>query len=200
MKQLDASMQPNELDILRDSRQEVAEFLRLGRKWGFFTLAEKTSEKAGREILSNAYMPESNLATLIKGRDPSSLAAIEKMVDEGLKENQKYLAHLLILRIEDMYKKESKDHGTVALNAGDAEKMLENEQDPANYLRWVNVPAPTHAVPDWFQVIEKNGMGPADLDMIYARMDEENVKLSADGVTEVVSREHDAIMKTSDAE
>jgi hypothetical protein len=194
MKQLDASMQPNELDILRDSRQEVSEFLRLGRKWGFFELAEKTSAKAGREVLANAHMPESNLAALIGGRNAMSIAAIEKMVDEGLGRDPKYVASLLISRINDLYRHESAEHGTVALTSGSAAEKLTREQDPGNYLRWVNTPAPVHAVPAWFHIIDKYCMGPADLEMIYTLMDEGSVAVVADAT----SMHHEALMKATD--
>ena len=190
LRQLDASMQPAELEMLRTSRQEVSEFLRLGRKWGFFALAPKTSEKAGREVLANAHMPESNLAALIGGRDPTSLAAIEKMADEGLAKDPKYVASLLISRIKDLYRKESAEHGTVALDGGDAAEMLAKEQDPSLYLRWVHTPAPIHAVPAWFQVMKKYGMGPADLEMLYARMNAQNDEVHAKNVDTMTAAQH----------
>lgn len=176
MKQLDASMEHDELTILQTNRHEVSEFLRLGRKWGFFALAPKTSESAGREVLMNNFMPESNLAALIGGRDQMSLASIEGTIDVGLAEDPKYAASFFISRINGLQNRESEQYGTVALDAGDALKMLVKEADPTQFLRWVNVPAPEHAVPDWFHVIEKYGMGPEDLDMIFAWLDSKSSK------------------------
>ncbi len=195
LRQLDASMQRDELDLLRTSRQEVSDYLRLGRKWGFFALAPKTSERAGREVLANAHMPESNLAALIGDRNPASLAAIEKMADEGLAKDPKFVAGLLISRIKDLYRKESALHGTVALDGGDAAEMLAKEQDPANYLRWVHTPAPVHAVPAWFQVVKKYGMGPEDLNMIYERMNVQSERSHASDVDTLAAAEREALGK-----
>ena len=169
LKQLSNSMQTDEWEILRDNRDEISEFLRLGRKWGFFALAPKTSEKAGREVLMFAHMPESNLAALIGGGDAESLAALERTIDEGLAEDPKYVAALLISRINPLYERESAEHGTVALTVGDSLEMLQREMESARFLRWVNVPAPVHAVPKWFHVVERYGMGPADLETILGR-------------------------------
>ena len=111
------------------------------------------------------------------------------MAAEGLSHDPKYVAGLLISRIKDLYKKESAEHGTVALDGGDAAAMLAKEQNPAQYLRWVHTPAPIHAVPAWFQVVKKYGMGPVDLDMIYGRMNEQNDVAHAKGVDAITAAE-----------
>lgn len=166
--QLGEQLNPGELDTLQKHQREVSDFIRLGRKWGFFAVTKEESEKAGREILTFAHMPESNLAVLIGQRDPESLAVLEKMIDEGLADDPKYLARLLISRIDGLYQKESEEHGTVALTAGDSAEQLDQEQDALKFLRWVNTPAPMHATPEWFRVMKSHRMGPKDLEMLLA--------------------------------
>ncbi len=197
LRQLNSSMQQDDVDILRTSRNEVSEFLRLGRKWGFFRLSEEDSKSSGREVLMNAHMPESNLAVLIGGRDPSSLAALEKTIDDGLAEDPKYLARFLISRIDGLYAKEVKEHGGTALNAGNAASRLASEEKPEMYLRWVNVPAPENSVPTWFHVIERYNMGPADLDMIYAEIDRRSAEVTGATVEGVRGTSHRSEVTTA---
>ena len=194
LAQLRKTLQPQILELLQSSRQDVSEFLRLGRKWGFFALDQQTSGEAGREVLMNAHMPESNLAALIGGRDPQSLSVLESTIDEGLVQDPKYLAKLLISRIDGLYQKEARDHGTVALTAGDAAKILEGETQAEKFLGCVDTPAPIHAVPEWFAVMKNLRLGPQDLEMIYEIIDQQNSDSSEARVEQVLGDEHDAVL------
>lgn len=197
LQQLESTMQRADWETLRDHRDEVMEFVRLGRKWGFFSIAEQTSAKAGRDVLANAYMPESNLAALMADRNPASMEVLERTIDDGLANDPKYLARFLVSRIDALYAKESKEHGTVALTAGDAPTMLEQESQPEQFLRWVNRPAPVHAVSDWFTVIKKNGLSPADVDAVYAYLDAQSANRAASDIRELSNDERAALRKTN---
>jgi|TARA_Y100000310_G_scaffold332539_1_gene408327 hypothetical protein len=163
LQQLEQKLQADDVRILLDKRDRIAEYLRLGRKWQFFALDKKASDEAGREIMRNVFMPESGLAVMIE----SNNGALENRVDLALKNDPKMLTRMLLDQVDTL----NTDRETAYVDTRFSRDQLDTNFDENDPVGCVNVKPPTASWPSWFAVIRQHEISPADIEAIYAAID-----------------------------
>jgi hypothetical protein len=186
LQQLEQKLQADDVRALLDSRDKVEEYLRLGRKWQFFTLDEQASGEAGREVMCNVFMPESGLAVMVE----NSNGSLENRVDMALRNNPKMLASMLLDQVDTL----NAESDTAHVDTRFSREQLDANFDVSDPVSCVNVKPPTSSWPVWFAVIRQHELAPSDIEAIYTAIDDDNWSGQRPEIDTITDGTHNELM------